>query len=645
MNKSLSVILLVIVSSISISFVFAFCLIAKEGLEKSIEKSFQKRYANILSIFTSTVRNDILTGDGREAYLKCNALMEYDALLSLKIADGDGNLFCNQRKRVSADNIILNDLIRFKKDDSGEVAAIVTAEFSHDLTKSIFKKISNSILIYIIICVCTINCAIFIAIRLVCDPLNKLTSLFESGNIETIDKIKLTRFSEGISEIFNLYNGTKILVDKIVHYQEQLIDSIKHKAISQTTQILAHDVRKPFSMMEAMLNLFKSIDDPMKIKEMSEEYLPHVVQALASVDGMIMDVMEMGKETKLNQEPISPRSLIEASLYQVCNMQETSGGISIDYSFKHSSMVNIDSLKVQRVFSNIILNAIQASKGKRSLWFYTKESSDPYLEFCIGNSGSSIAEEDLSMLFEAFYTKKKIGGTGLGLAIAYKIITAHDGIIKCESSAKENIVQFIFTLPAAKNIKDSGNYDLPKNTDDVLAVFKTVGKIKNDEYAICEINDPRINDFYKKIDNFIKFHQKKLTLVILEDDALYRNSLNNIINNTSLLKNLVNVKMFDDTDSALEYFKYSTPDFFICDIDLGAKSINGLELLSILSERNQIIPTCVHSNRTVLEDIELAVKYNAKSFVPKPMMRAHLLKFISDFLPDDKSAYRPVENN
>lgn len=345
-------------------------MIAKEGVEKSIDGSFQKRYANVLGIITSTVRNDILIGDGREIYIKCNAFMEYDALLSLKIVDGNGNSLCDLRKRGTADSIILNDDIRFKKDDSGEVAAIVTAEFSHDLTRSIFKKISNSILIYILLCVCTINIVIYVAIRFVCGPLNKLTSLFESGKIEDIDKIKLTRFLGRISEIFNLYNGTQILVDKIVHYQEQLIDSVKHKAISQTTQILAHDVRKPFSMMEAILNLFISLDDPLKIKELSEKYIPHVLQALASVNGMIQDVMEMGKETRLEQEPISPRSLIEASLYEACNMEEDSSGISIAYSFNHSSMVNIDSLKVQRVFSNIILNAIQASKGKRSLWFY-----------------------------------------------------------------------------------------------------------------------------------------------------------------------------------------------------------------------------------------------------------------------------------
>lgn len=646
MNRSLSVILLVIISSISISFVFAFCLIAKEGVEKSIDGSFQKRYANVLSIISSTVRNDILIGDGREIYLKCNAFMEYEALLSLKIVDGNGNSLCDLRKRGADDCIILNDDIRFKKDDSAEVAAIVTAEFSQDLTRSIFEKLSNSILIYIVLCVCTINIVIYVAIRFVCGPLNKLTSLFESGKIEDIDKIKLTRFSGRISEIFNLYNGTKILVDKIVHYQEQLIDSVKHKAISQTTQILAHDVRKPFSMMEALLNLFKSMDDPWKIKELSEKYISHVLQALASVNGMIQDVMEMGKETRLNQEPISPQSLIEASLYEACNMEEGSSGISIAYSFNHSSMVNIDSLKVQRVFSNIILNAIQASKGKRSLWFYTKESnSDAYLEFCIGNSGSSIAEEDLPMLFDAFYTKKKIGGTGLGLAIAYKIITAHGGIIRCESSTSKNIVQFIFTLPAAKNIKDSRNYDLPKNTDEVLAAFLTAGKNKNEEYVIGGINDPRVNDCERKIENFIKKYQRKLTIVILDDDALYRCSLKDIIDKTSSLKNLLNLKMFDDAGSALEYFKYNTPEFFICDIDLGPESINGLELLSILSKRNQIIPTCVHSNRTLLEDIELAIKYNARSFVTKPMMRAHLLKYISDFLPDDQSRYHPEENN
>lgn len=638
MNKSLSAILLIIISSILISFVFSFFLIAKDKIEKSIDESFQKRYANVLNIFSSMIRNDILLSDNRQVYLKCNAFMEYDALLSLKITDRDGNLIRGQRKTNTSKSVTLFGDIRFKKDASSEVAAHVSAEFSHDLAESIFRKISNSMLVYIILCGLTINIVIYFAIRFVCDPLNKLTSLFESGKIENIEKIKLTKLSGRISEVLNLYNGTKVLVKKIDHYQKQLINSVKHKAISQTTQIFAHDVRKPFSMMEAILHQFETIDEPEKIIELSGKYLHHVQQALTSVNGLIQDVMDMGKETELDNQPISPRSLIEASLSEVCGMQvdKNDYNMPITYDFKHKSMVSIDALKMQRVFSNIILNAIQASMGRGSLWFTTTESHhDNYIEFCIGNSGSSIVEEDLPMLFEAFFTKKKKGGTGLGLAIAYNIIHAHGGTIKCESSVQENVVQFILTLPSIKNLKDDKVYDLPENTAQIIMAYKNVATNKHAATENNDVGNYRIRDFEKKIERYIEKHQKKLTIAILEDDTLYRNTLKNLIIKTPSLKNVLSIKMFDDADSALEYFQNNKPDFFICDINLGPGSMNGLELLSILSKRKQMVPTCVHSNRSKPEDIKLARQYKAKSLVPKPMMRAQLLKYISDSLPMD----------
>jgi signal transduction histidine kinase len=562
--------------------------------------------------------------------------MEYDALLSLKITDKDGNLIRDFRKTNSADSVTLSGDIRFKKDPSSEVAARVSAEFSHDLAESIFNKLSNSILVSIMLCGFTINIVIYIAIRLVCNPLNKLTSLFESGNTNDIEKIKLTKLAGRISEVSNLYNGTRVLVKKIDHYHKQLINSVKHKAISQTTQIFAHDVRKPFSMMEAILHHLETIDEPEKFIELSKKYTRHVHKALASVNGLIQDVMDMGKETKLNKEPVSPRSLIEASLCEVCGMEmdKNSYDIPIQYDFKHKSMICIDALKMQRVFSNIILNAIQASEGQGALWFYTAESHNgQYIEFCIGNSGSSIAEEDIPMLFEAFFTTKKKGGTGLGMAIAYNIVHAHGGTIKCESSVQESFVKFILTLPSVINLKDDKVYSLPENTSEIVMAYKNADIARPAGIEEDDAGDLRIFEYEKKLEHYFEKHQKRLTIAILEDDALYRNTLKNLIKNSPALKNVLNIKMFGDADSVLEYFQENRPNFFICDINLGPGSMNGLELLSILSKRKQMVPTCVHSNRSKLEDVRLDRQYSVKSLVPKPMMRVHLLKYISDSLP------------
>ena len=125
-------------------------------------------------------------------------------------------------------------------------------------------------------------------------------------------------------------------------------------------------------------------------------------------------------------------------------------------------MINVDELKLQRVFSNIFINAFQAMKRREgTLWIKTSEDLIKNLNtFCIGNSGSFIPKQELSQLFDAFYTKNKSYGTGLGLAIAQKIVMEHEGQIWCESSEEKQSVEFYFTLPIAKGIKNKKTADL-----------------------------------------------------------------------------------------------------------------------------------------------------------------------------------------
>ena len=63
------------------------------------------------------------------------------------------------------------------------------------------------------------------------------------------------------------------------------------------------------------------------------------------------------------------------------------------------------------------------------------------------DTGVGIKKEDLSRLFEPFYTTK-LSGTGLGLAIAYRIMQDHGGTIQV-SSVPRGGTTVVVQLPAA----------------------------------------------------------------------------------------------------------------------------------------------------------------------------------------------------
>lgn len=146
------------------------------------------------------------------------------------------------------------------------------------------------------------------------------------------------------------------------------------------------------------------------------------------------------------------------------------------------------------------------------------------------------------------------------------------------------------------------------------------------------IDDPRIFDFENKIDQYKRKHNKKLIISILDDEKEYLNSLTKLIERNPLINDLLSIRIFKKVDLLLEHIKHTPTDYLICDIDLNSK-LNGFDVLLKIQESGIKTPVCIHSNRILPEDIEKVFKYRAKSFIPKPMTKAHLLKYISDYLP------------
>lgn len=113
--------------------------------------------------------------------------------------------------------------------------------------------------------------------------------------------------------------------------------------------------------------------------------------------------------------------------------------------------------KIEQVLLNIILNSSQAIKEKQVKEEHIKESGliiittdvkDCFVRCTIEDNGIGIDDEDMSKIFDPFYTTKPIGkGTGLGLSIAYDIIVnQHKGQLLVESTPMVG-TKFILLLP------------------------------------------------------------------------------------------------------------------------------------------------------------------------------------------------------
>jgi hypothetical protein len=104
--------------------------------------------------------------------------------------------------------------------------------------------------------------------------------------------------------------------------------------------------------------------------------------------------------------------------------------------------------KLQQVFLNLLLNARDAMPKGGWLTLLTRaEGKEAVIE--VGDTGSGIPAEQLSRIYDPFFTTKAIGkGTGLGLSITYGIVQEHGGSITCESVVGQG-TRFTLRLPLA----------------------------------------------------------------------------------------------------------------------------------------------------------------------------------------------------
>ena len=132
------------------------------------------------------------------------------------------------------------------------------------------------------------------------------------------------------------------------------------------------------------------------------------------------------------------------------SVRNTTGNSNVQVTFQFASelpKIEADQGQIVQVLHNLALNATQAMPGGGKLHVTmdlirspqglaaieeVHESASAYVEIKVRDTGTGIAPEHLSKIFDPFFSTRT-NGTGLGLAIAYSIVRKHDGVIRVDS--------------------------------------------------------------------------------------------------------------------------------------------------------------------------------------------------------------------
>jgi PAS domain S-box-containing protein len=222
--------------------------------------------------------------------------------------------------------------------------------------------------------------------------------------------------------------------------------------LGELTGSIAHELRQSLSAIslnaqaaEKLVNLPDPSPDEMR--EMVSDIRRSVVRA----DTVISRIREFLRKRSAQMQAIDVNTIV-ADVLLLAASDAARRGIRIETEFAEGlPPVLGDRAQLQQVLLNLVINGMDAEnhldKAQRRLALKTCLHEGRYAEITVTDSGCGIPEDQLPLLFDAFFSTRS-DGMGLGLSIARTIVTAHRGRIWAENNDAGGAT-FHFTVPLA----------------------------------------------------------------------------------------------------------------------------------------------------------------------------------------------------
>ena len=222
--------------------------------------------------------------------------------------------------------------------------------------------------------------------------------------------------------------------------QQQLFETEKLSAVGLLAASVAHDIRNLLTPLTIEVSLADQNDPALRSESLSAirrqidglALLTHRLLALARPDSLERAPTDLGELTSSILRLVQPQAVME-NVQIVCTVSP------------RLPRVFADSVQMEQVLVNLILNAVQAMRATGGgMLTLTLDRYKGGARVRIGDTGPGITPQNRKRLFDPFFTTRP-DGAGLGLFSCRRIVEAHGGAITVRS--KPGQTQFTLRLP------------------------------------------------------------------------------------------------------------------------------------------------------------------------------------------------------
>jgi PAS domain S-box-containing protein len=250
----------------------------------------------------------------------------------------------------------------------------------------------------------------------------------------------------------------KNLEEDLKKAQANLVQTEKLAAIGRLASGVAHEMNDPLTSILTFGNLLR---EDTREGDPNRESLEIIVKEATRAKRIVSDLLSFSRESKPSLEWVDLNDVINISLLFL-EKQGVMEGIEVQLDLAGElPLVRADAGQMHQVFTNLLLNAVQAmdsnpvlkgpsepGQGAKRLFLHTRfcENPDetlsipsspagPFIRVVIRDTGSGIAPENLDKVFDPFFSTKGTGeGTGLGLYIVSGILKNYGAEYHLESA-------------------------------------------------------------------------------------------------------------------------------------------------------------------------------------------------------------------
>jgi PAS domain S-box-containing protein len=236
--------------------------------------------------------------------------------------------------------------------------------------------------------------------------------------------------------------------------EQEILKSQKLESLGVLAGGIAHDFN---NILTAIIGHASLARLSMSAQDKAYEVLGDIEKAAARARSLTQQLLTFSKGGAPIKKITSLNDVIKDTVRFALSGSNVSGVFELSGELWP---VDVDAEQVSHAINNIVINAREAMPQGGRIAIRTENAEIPgdaafsvppgtYVKISIRDEGVGIAREDLSRIFDPYFTTKEEHHSGLGLAVAYFVVRKHNGHILVDSEPDVATVFSIY-LPAAK---------------------------------------------------------------------------------------------------------------------------------------------------------------------------------------------------